>query len=69
MRRQRHLEPRTPLTAAAQMRVGGAHHVAQAVGRVRRDHLDPLGHRAVAHKLLERTVEGLCGEPLRLEFV
>ena len=38
--RERLLEPRMALAAAAQVRVGGADHVAQPVGRVRGHHLD-----------------------------
>ena len=42
-RRLRFIEARAASAAAAQSRVGGAHHVTQAVGRVGRDHLEALG--------------------------
>ncbi len=50
------------------MRVGGAHHVAQAVGSVGGDELDPLG-QVLGHEVLERTVERVDREPLGLELV
>ena len=63
------LEARMPVAAAAQVGVRGAHHVAQRIGPVRGDHLDPLGVGAVAHELLQGPVEGIRGQPLGLELL
>jgi hypothetical protein len=56
------------------VRIRRAHHVAQAVGRVRRDQLQPVGTLAIGgtgrrEELLERPVEGVHRDPLRLETV
>ena len=68
-RRLRLLEARAASAAAAQSRVGGADHVAQAVGRVGRDHLEALGLLALAHEGPEGAVEGVGGDALGLELV
>ena len=68
-RRLRLLQARAASAAAAQSRVGGADHVAQAVGRVGRDHLEALGLLALAHEGPEGAVEGVGGDALRLELV
>ena len=68
-RRERLVETRVALPSAAQMGVGGPHHVAQRIRAVGGHHLDAVGLGAVAHELLERAVERVGGEPLRLELV
>jgi hypothetical protein len=70
LRGRRHgqrLEPRPPLALAAQARVRGADHLADLVGGVRGDQLEPLG--VGAHELLERRVERVGADPLRLQLV
>jgi hypothetical protein len=69
MRGKSLLEARMPPAAAAQVGVRGPHHVAQRIRPVGRDHLDPLGVGAVAHELLQGSVEGIRGQPLRLELL
>ena len=61
---ERLLQARMALAAAAQVRVRGPHHVPQRVRFVRRDHLDAVGIRPLAHELLEGSVERIRGEPL-----
>ena len=62
-------QPGPAIAPAAQPRVGRAHHVAQAVGRVRGHHLEALGLLALPHERAERPVEGVGGDALRLHLV
>ncbi len=67
--RKRLVETRVTLTSAAQMGVGGPHHVAQRIRAIGGHHLDAVRLGAIAHELLERAVERVGREPLRLELV
>ena len=62
-------QPRAALALAAQVPVGGAHHVGQLVRRVRRQQRQAARVLAGAHEIAERLVEGVDGQPLGLERV
>ena len=65
-RRAQLAQARMTLPAAAQARIGGAHHVAQRVGGVRGDHLEAVG--IGVHESLQRAVERVGGDSLRLQL-